>query len=116
MKQGKVWGSTQPLIQNPLFELHRIEFKAGFKCSEHYHKHKINYFYVESGRMLVKVWQDKEQTGLVDVTQLGPGEATMVMPGLFHQFEGVEDGVAFEVYWTELNHNDIVRRTIGGSA
>ena len=24
-------------------------------------------------------------------------------------FEGLEDGVAFELYWAEFNHNDIVR-------
>ena len=28
-------------------------------------------------------------------------------------FEGLEDGVAFELYWAEFNHNDIVRRTSG---
>ena len=28
-------------------------------------------------------------------------------------FEGIEDGVAFELYWAEFNHNDIVRRTVG---
>ena len=28
-------------------------------------------------------------------------------------FEGIEDGVAFELYWAEFNHDDIVRRTVG---
>ena len=31
----------------------------------------------------------------------------------FIRFEGVEDGVAFELYWAEFNHNDIKRRTSG---
>ena len=34
-------------------------------------------------------------------------------PGKIHQFEGLEDGVAFELYWAEFNHDDIVRRTSG---
>jgi hypothetical protein len=27
----------------------------------------------------------------------------------------LEDGVAFELYWAEFNHDDIVRRTIGSA-
>ena len=38
-----------------------------------------------------------------------------VKPGKIHQFEGLEDGVAFELYWAEFNHNDIVRRTSGST-
>jgi quercetin dioxygenase-like cupin family protein len=63
--------------------------------------------------MIVRVWQDAEQTGLVDETVLEAGDYTTVKPGKFHQFEGVEDGVAFELYWAEFNHDDIQRRTIG---
>ena len=37
----------------------------------------------------------------------------VVKPGKIHQFEGLEDGVAFELYWAEFNHDDIVRRTSG---
>lgn len=113
MKQGKIWGNTNALIVNPFFEFHRIEFNAGYKCSEHLHKHKINYFYVESGKMIVRVWQDADQEGLVDETVLTAGDFTQVKPGMIHQFEGIEDGVAFELYWAEFSHSDIVRRTIG---
>ena len=42
-----------------------------------------------------------------------PGDFTQVKPGCIHQFEGVEDGVAFELYWAEFNHGDIKRRTVG---
>lgn len=111
MKQGKIWGNTKALITNPFFEFHRIEFNAGYKCSEHLHEHKVNYFYVESGKMIVRVWQDDQ--GLVDETVLEAGDFTQVKPGKIHQFEGVEDGVAFELYWAEFSHSDIVRRTVG---
>ena len=40
----------------------------------------------------------------------------MVKPGKYHQFEGLEDGVAFELYWAEFNHDDIKRRTSGKRA
>ena len=39
--------------------------------------------------------------------------AEFFKPGKVHQFEGLEDGVAFELYWAEFNHDDIVRRTVG---
>jgi mannose-6-phosphate isomerase-like protein (cupin superfamily) len=100
---------------NGVLEFHRIEYRAGYKCSEHYHKHKWNGFFVESGKMIVRVWQTADQEGLVDETILSAGDFTQVKPGLVHQFEGVEDGVAFELYWAEFNHNDIERRTVGTS-
>jgi hypothetical protein len=47
---------------------------------------------------------------------LSAGQFTQVKPGLVHQFEGLEDGVAFELYWAEFNHDDIVRKTVGKKA
>ena len=32
---------------------------------------------------------------------------------LNHQFIGLEDGVAFELYWAEFDHNDIKRESVG---
>ena len=115
IKAGKVWGSTELIHANGVLEFHRIEYKAGYKCSEHEHQYKWNGFFVESGRMLVRVWQAAQQ-GLVDETILEAGAFTQVKPGKVHQFEGLEDGVAFELYWAEFNHDDIVRRTVGGTA
>ena len=64
--------------------------------------------------MKILTWQGDAQAGLVDETVLGPGDFTSIKPGLYHQFVGVKSGVAFELYWAEFNHNDIVRRTVGG--
>lgn len=112
MKSGKIWGSTELIHANGSLEFHRIEYKAGYTCSEHQHQYKWNGFYVESGKMIVRVWQD-DQEGLIDETILEAGDFTQVKPGKVHQFEGVEDGVAFELYWAEFRHDDIVRRTVG---
>jgi mannose-6-phosphate isomerase-like protein (cupin superfamily) len=111
MKSGKIWGQTELIHANSVFEFHRIEYKKGYACSEHKHDFKWNGFFVESGKMLVRVWQ--EDQGLVDETVLKAGDFTQVRPGKFHQFEGLEDGVAFELYWAEFDHSDIVRRTSG---
>jgi mannose-6-phosphate isomerase-like protein (cupin superfamily) len=114
MIAGKVWGQTELIHSNGVLEFHRIDFKAGGVCSKHKHQFKWNGFYVVSGRMKVSVWQ-KDQQDLVDETILGPGDFTRVKPGYMHQFEGMEDGVAFELYWAEFNHDDIQRETVGFS-
>ena len=111
IKAGKIWGSTELIHANGVLEFHRIEYKAGFKCSEHSHQYKWNGFYVESGKMMIKVWQNDYK--LVDETILNAGDFTRVKPGVFHQFIGLEDGVAFELYWAEFDHNDIERETVG---
>jgi len=112
---GKIWGATECIHANGVLEFHRIAFLKGYKCSEHMHQFKWNGFYVESGKMLVRVWQSDDQQGLVDETILEAGDFTQVKPGKVHQFEGLQSGVAFELYWAEFDHNDIVRRTIGSS-
>jgi quercetin dioxygenase-like cupin family protein len=106
----KIWGKTECIHSNSSFEFHRIEFKSGYKCSEHFHRFKWNGFFVESGKLLVRVWQDNN---LVDETLLNAGDFTQIEPGKVHQFEGIDDGVAFELYWAEFDHNDIVRRIVG---
>jgi quercetin dioxygenase-like cupin family protein len=110
-KAGKIWGQTELVHANGVLEFHRIDFKAGGVCSKHKHQFKWNGFYVVSGKMKIKVWQ--KDYDLIDETILGPGDFTRVKPGLMHSFEGLEDGVAFELYWAEFNHDDIQRETVG---
>ena len=109
MKAGKVWGVTELLEANGVLEFHRIEAKAGGVCSKHKHKYKWNGFFVESGKLKVRVWKNT----VIDETILTAGQYTKVKPGEYHQFEALENTVAFEIYWAELNHEDIQRETVG---
>ena len=111
---GKVWGQTELIEANGALEFHRIQMKEGGVCSKHMHEFKWNGFYVEEGMMKIKVWS--EDYDLVDETILGPGDYTKVKPGDFHQFECIQSGIAYELYWAEFNHNDIVRETVGYAA
>lgn len=113
MISGKIWGSTELIHANGVLEFHRIEVEAGGTCSKHKHKYKWNGFYVESGRLLVRVW--KNDYDLVDETVLTAGSFTQVKPGEYHQFEALDDTVAFELYWAEFDHNDIERETVGST-
>ena len=110
MIEGKVWGTTQCIHKNQLFEIHRIYAKSGGYCSEHYHDIKYNMFYIESGEMKISVFNGD----LVDVTVIKDGMSTIVPPNVWHMFEALKDTVAYEIYWTELPAVDIIRRTIGG--
>ena len=111
LKFGKVWGYTEQIHSNSLFEFHRIEVLAGGICSKHKHRYKWNGFFVESGELIVRVW--KNDYDLVDSTVLKDGEWSVVKPGEFHQFEAIKPCVAFEIYWAEFNSDDIVRETKG---
>ena len=110
---GKIWGQTELVHANGVLEFHRIEFKAKGTCSKHKHEFKWNGFFVESGQMKVLVWQEGKQEGMVDETVLNAGDFMQVKPGLYHQFIGMKDGVAFELYWAEFDHNDIQRESVG---
>ena len=115
MKAGKIWGQTELIHANGVLEFHRIEYKKNVACSIHKHKFKWNGFFVESGKMegemKIRVWQ--KDYDLVDETILNAGDFMQVKPGLYHQFIGLDDGVAFELYWAEFDHNDIERKSQG---
>ena len=111
MKAGKIWGQTELIHANGVLEFHRIEFKKDISCSKHRHKFKWNGFFVESGKMIVRVW--KNDYDLVDETILNPGDFMSVAPGEYHQFEALEDCIAFELYYAHFDHDDIQRETVG---
>jgi len=110
--QGKIWGQTFSIFQKPNFELHRINVKKGGFCSTHKHKHKHNAFFVESGKLKIKIHQ--LDYGLIDETIISQGDLSVVKPQHYHSFEALENTIAYEVYWTELNHDDIERKNVGG--
>ena len=108
---GKVWGTTELVERNGVLEFHRIVTKAGGVCSKHLHEYKWNGFFVESGSLLIRVWQ--KDYDLCDETVLKAGDYTKVKPGLLHQFECLQDAVAYELYCAEFPEKDICRDTVG---
>lgn len=113
MKQGKIWGLTEELFDKNNVSIHRIEANAGFMCSKHFHAHKHNVFFVEKGMLKIEVWQ--KDYDLVDETIISDGQSTSVPPGLQHRFSAIEDTIAFEIYYVELDNNDIFRQNTGGT-
>ena len=110
----KIWGETSKIFAKNNVEIHRIEGKAGGYSSNHIHHAKYNAFFCESGKILVKISKNYGSGILEDITILGPKQQTIVPPGHWHSFEVIEDCVAYEIYWVELDPNDIERETVGG--
>lgn len=109
--EGKVWGSTQLALRHNNVEAHSIIVKCGGYCSKHHHDHKWNRFLVLQGKLVVRIFRDD----MVDETIVGVGQITDVRPGLVHQFEALEDTLAMEFYWVDLDPGDIDRHgTTGG--
>jgi mannose-6-phosphate isomerase-like protein (cupin superfamily) len=112
----KIWGATEPLIVTPLFEMHRLTIKPGFRCSLHVHRFKWNAFFVIFGELFIDI-VSTDMGGAVTVEHLKGGGITTVGPGVHHQFRTDEDGPitsALEMYYTEPLSEDIVRRNVGG--
>jgi quercetin dioxygenase-like cupin family protein len=76
--------------------MHEIQFKEGGVCSEHLHAHRYNAFYVISGCLRLRVWNNEERPDIID---LMPTQTAIVPPGVYHQFEAITAGRAIEVYW-----------------
>jgi mannose-6-phosphate isomerase-like protein (cupin superfamily) len=112
--QGKVWGLTQHIFAHNDVSIHRVEIIPGGTCSKHLHEHKWNAFWIEQGELQVEVW--KNTYDLVDVTLVKAGQITQVPPGEYHRFinRSSETCIAYEIYWTQLNENDIKREGVGG--
>jgi mannose-6-phosphate isomerase-like protein (cupin superfamily) len=110
-KQGKIWGYTQELFTKNNVSIHRIKINQDSCCSKHYHQHKHNIFYVESGKILVQEW--KREYDLLDETVLEAGQMCSVPPMNYHKFVGLEDSVVYEIYYVSLDNHDITREDVG---
>lgn len=113
MKIGKVWGTTEPLLQTPIIEIHRLYIEPNRCCSLHWHAHKWNAFVVLSGRLTIEA--HKSDYDLIDRTVLVTNDMTTIPPGEVHRFVTTDsDCWCLEIYYPELLSEDIVRESVGG--
>ena len=115
MKSGKIWGTTELILNNSFIEMHRIYIKPHSFCSLHKHEFKFNYFYVLKGKLFIET--HKNDYDLIDVTELNEGDYCTILPNEYHKFFTKNEAVeAFEVYYLNpINTSDIVRKDVGGS-
>jgi D-lyxose ketol-isomerase len=69
-------------------------------------------FFVEYGVLKIRI--EKNDYPLTDETTLQAGEWIVIQPKEYHSFEIMQEGtVAYEIYWTEIDSNDIERKNSG---
>lgn len=115
---GKIWGTTECLIREPLFESHRLVIKPNYQCSLHVHARKGNAFLVTKGRLFIDVFKGGyvDPNAPPDTTELvANGRMTTVPPGEWHRFRtGDEPCEAVEFYYPGALSDDIQRKDHGG--
>tara|TARA_S200002703_G_scaffold20667_5_gene17113 strand:+ start:79453 stop:79773 length:321 start_codon:yes stop_codon:yes gene_type:complete len=101
----KVWGSTELIFNNETTTVHRAFINKGGQSSRHYHKHKTNLFYIESGFINVTIW---DESGKRDVF-LRKNEKLSIKPNIWHKFTAIQESVILEIYDVSIDIEDIVR-------
>ena len=117
MKHSKVWGQVERVETDGFSKfVDVLHIKPGGYSSEHWHENKSNLFHVLSGRLELRQWTPRLSEGgeIVDVTTLGPGEATTIPCRVWHQFKAIEETVVIEICDGGVE-TDIKRRTQGGT-
>lgn len=111
-KNGKIWGYTSKLFSKNNVEVHRIVVEHGGTSSLHRHTAKWSMFLVERGTLKIRI--EKNDYPLTDITLLDAEQSIVIRPNEYHSFEGIaEETIAYEIYWTELNPDDIERKNCG---
>lgn len=111
-KEEKLWGRNHIIHLDNSFQICHIHIAKGGYCSNHFHEHKWNQFYIISGKLMVSCY-NRDGT-IKSTTMVRPMECIKIPPGLNHKFEAIEETEALEIYWSELSEHDIVRTDIGG--
>lgn len=92
---SKGWGFEKWIVNNEQYCGKILYFVKGKKCSWHYHKIKDEVFYVQSGKILLKYY-DEDDIVFAHETILNKGDRFHVYRGLRHQMIALEDTELFE--------------------
>jgi len=108
MKSEKIWGTDEKIFETDSVEVHILKVKKGFKCSQHHHRLKRNFFYILEGEL--KIEHDLGET------ILNKGQFTEILPPNKHCFVGMTDILAIEIVSVKMEdcRDDILRKTSGG--
>jgi mannose-6-phosphate isomerase-like protein (cupin superfamily) len=108
----KFWGTNRCIYSEKNFEVHHAQIVEGGFSSKHHHVYKVNNFYIVSGTLKVFLFDDTGKE--VHCVTLGTGTNFSVPPGVEHKFEAITNVDLIEIYWANLDPDDIVRVDIGG--
>ena len=91
--QPKGWGHEVWIHNDARYCGKILVVKAGRRCSLHYHEKKHETFYVQSGRLKMRL---RHRDGREESFEMKKGDILEIEPGTAHQFTGIEDAELFE--------------------
>jgi mannose-6-phosphate isomerase-like protein (cupin superfamily) len=103
----KGWGRELWIVNKSEYCSKILSFRAGKKCSWHYHDVKDEVFYLLSGMMSVFYSDGDDRAGAQEVV-LYPGDTFHVYPGLRHQMHAYKNSELLEVS-TQHFEDDSIR-------
>ena len=91
--QPKGWGHEVWIHNDERYCGKILVVKKDKKCSLHYHQKKHETFYIQSGRIHMRV---RYEDGREQSFEMKPGDVLELAPGTAHQFTGLEDSEIME--------------------
>lgn len=105
MIEQKDWGTRERIFLNDTTTVDRLQIVKGGYCSNHFHRHKRNWFYILTGKLKISLGL----SGIGGVI-LGPAESYCIPIDLTHNFEALEEVVCIEISsQVDISEDDIVR-------
>ena len=92
---SKGWGFEKVICNSPEYCGKLLYFIKGKKCSWHYYKLKDETFYIQSGKILLKYY-DEDDIAFAQEVILNKGDKFHIYRGLRHQMLALEDTELFE--------------------
>lgn len=92
---SKSWGKEVWMANTELYCGKKLFLKKGKRCGLHFHKIKDETFYIDVGRVLMRI-EEKE-------TIMNVGDVVRIKPGTRHRFTGLEDSIIIEI---STHHED----------
>jgi mannose-6-phosphate isomerase-like protein (cupin superfamily) len=93
--EPKIWGREIWIANNPEYCGKILEIGRGKRCSLHFHKLKLESFYLRRGKLKVRVKRHVDDSNIEEF-ELTAGECFDVPRGLVHQMEALEDSELYE--------------------
>jgi len=103
----KGWGFEKWIVNNEEYCGKLLYFVKGKRCSWHYHKLKDETFYIQSGKIHLKYYDEDDIANAHDII-LNPGDKFHIYRGLRHQMIALEDTELFE-FSTQHFDSDSIR-------
>lgn len=109
-KEGKIWGENLLIFKNDVVQINQVYIKKGGRCSKHKHNHKNNIFFIQKGKLFVEQWRAND---IVDETILVDRDMLDIDSQIYHRFTALEDTQAIEIYYLNIDIQDIDREDCG---